>query len=125
MFDSIATLYLLKSTSYDSEGNEIQVFEKNTVFCYARGVYHSEYYEAAQNGLHPSVNLTIANREDYHGEMLVGFDGKLYNVIRVDWTASRDKIALVLQERDGTEAIPAETSDEVGKGAADYMILKV
>lgn len=115
MFDATANLYMMKSTSYDSDGNEIHQFEANSVFVYARGVYHSEYYEAAQNGLHPSINLTIANRDDYHGEQIVEFDGKFYNVIRVDWTAQRDKVDLVLEERDGTEEpiiVPGDNDGE-------------
>lgn len=103
MFDATAKLYLIDSASYDTDGNEIRHFTSREVFVKSRSVYHSEYYEAAQNGLHPTINLTIANREDYSGEQIIEFDGKFYNVIRVDWTASRDKVDLVLEERDGTE----------------------
>lgn len=99
MYDSTAILYKVSGTAYDAAGNETLTFTTKEVFVYARGVYHSEYYEAAQNGLHPSVNLTIANRVDYEGEQLVEFDGKMYNVIRVDWVAQRDSVALVLEER--------------------------
>lgn len=99
MYDSTAILYSVDGTSYDTNGNEKLTFKTNEVFVYARGVYHSEFYEAAQNGIHPSVNLTIANKADYNGEMLVEFDEKMYNVIRVDWVAQKDSVALVLEER--------------------------
>ena len=62
-------------------------------------MYNAEFYRAAQVGLHPSITLELANREDYEGETLVEFEGKMYDVIRTDWTAQRDKISLVLGEK--------------------------
>lgn len=99
MYDATAILYAVDGRTYDANGNEKLTFSTKEVFVRARGVYHAEFYEAAQNGLHPSINLTIANRADYNGEMLVEFDGKMYNVIRVDWVAEKDSVSLVLEER--------------------------
>ena len=35
----------------------------------------------------------------YHGEKLIEWNGVLYNVIRTDWTAQRDSINLICEER--------------------------
>jgi hypothetical protein len=70
-----------------------------------RSVYNSEFYNAAQAGLHPSITLFLTNKMDYEGETLVEYEGKLYDVIRTDWNAQRDGISLILQEtiKNGTE----------------------
>lgn len=103
MYDNVATLKRETGKSYDSYRNEQIEYENRVVFVYSRSVYNSEFYNAAQAGLHPSVTLELANRADYDGERLVEFEGKLYNVIRADWNAQRDKIALVLEERINNE----------------------
>lgn len=99
MYDSIATLKKETGRSYDDYANEIIAYEDRVVYVYPRGVYNSEFYNAAQAGLHPSITLQLTNREDYEGETLVEFEGKLYDVIRTDWNAQRDSISLILQER--------------------------
>ena len=106
MYDSIATLYKQGTRTYDTYGNEKITFTPATVYVQPRSVYSSEFYSAAQVGLHPTITLDITNREDYHGEKLVEFEGSFYDVIRADWTAQRDKISLILQER--TETINGE-----------------
>lgn len=64
-----------------------------------RGVYQSEFYNAAQAGLHPSITFEMTNRADYQGEKLIEFESEVYNIIRDDWTAQKDKIALVCEKR--------------------------
>lgn len=103
MYDNIATLKKETGRTYDQYLNEDITYEDRVVFVQPRSVYNSEFYNAAQAGLHPSITLEMTNRADYEGETLVEFEGKLYNVIRADWTAQRDKIALVLEERVGNE----------------------
>lgn len=99
MYDNIAYLYSPGTKTYDTYGNEEIVYTKRRVYVQPRGVYNSEFYNAQQVGLHPSINLTMANRADYENEKIVEFEGQLYDVIRVDWNAQRDRIDLVLQER--------------------------
>lgn len=103
MYDNVATLKKESGRSYDQYLNEVITYEDRVVFVQPRSVYNSEFYNAAQAGLHPSITLEMTNRADYEGETLVEFEGKLYNVIRADWTAQRDKIALILEERVGNE----------------------
>lgn len=103
MYDSVATLKAYGTPTYDEYGNEVIPEITTTVFVQPRGVYQSEFYNAAQLGLKPSVTLTLSNREDYNGQKVLEFEGKSYNVIRVDWTAQRDEISLICEERVGNE----------------------
>lgn len=99
MYDSIATLISYGTATYDTYGNEILPETTTDVFVQPRGVYQSEFYNAAQLGLKPSITLFIANKADYSGQKVLTFEGKEYAVIRVDWSAQRDGISLVCEER--------------------------
>lgn len=101
MYDSIATLKGKQTVTYDAAGNESITYEERKVFVQPRGVYQAEFYNAAQAGLHPNITFEMANRADYHGEKLIEWDGTLYSVIRTDWTAQKDKISLICEERIG------------------------
>ena len=99
MYDNIAILKKENGRTYDNYANEIITYTDRAVFVMPKAVYNSEFYNAAQAGLHPSITLFMANRADYEGETLVEFENKLYDVIRVDWKAQRDGLTLILQER--------------------------
>ena len=99
MYDGIAILKSYSSEGFDKYGNKTTKEVKRTVFVQPRGVYASEFYNAAQLGLQPSLTLYMTNRNDYQGEKILEFDGKEYSVIRVDWTAQRDGISLICEER--------------------------
>lgn len=99
MYDSIAILKAYGEPVYDGYGNEFLPEITTTVFVQPRGVYQSEFYNAAQLGLKPSLTLYLTNKEDYNGQKVLSYEGKEYNVIRVDWSAQRDGISLVCEER--------------------------
>lgn len=99
MYDSIAILKAYGEPVYDGYGNEFLPEITATVFVQPRGVYQSEFYNAAQLGLKPSLTLYLTNKEDYNGQKVLSYEGKEYNVIRVDWSAQRDGISLVCEER--------------------------
>lgn len=99
MYDGIAVLKAYGTPTFDTYGNEVENITETTVFVQPRGVYQSEFYNAAQLGLKPSVTLYLTNRDDYDGQKVLEFEGKEYNVIRVDWNAQRDGISLVCEER--------------------------
>ena len=99
MYDGIAILKSYSNEGFDKYGNKTTKEVKRTVFVQPRGVYASEFYNAAQLGLQPSLTLYMTNRNDYRGEKILEFDGKEYSVIRVDWTAQRDGISLICEER--------------------------
>ena len=99
MYDGVATLKAYGASTYDEYGNEVMSITETEVFVQPRGVYQSEFYNAAQLGLKPSLTLFLSNREDYEGQKVLDFEGTEYNVIRVDWNAQRDGISLICEER--------------------------
>ena len=99
MYDGIAILKSYEVTGRDNVGNPVRKETKSEVYVQPRGVYSSEYYNAAQLGLKPSLTLFLANREDYSGQKVVEYAGRDYSVIRVDWSAQRDGISLICEER--------------------------
>lgn len=109
MYDGTAKLIKVIETTFDKYGNPVKTKEERTVYVMPRGIYASEFYDAAQLGIKPSVTLTLANRADYEGEKMLEYEGVLYNVIRVDWNAQRDAVSLVCEERAGDSADSEES----------------
>lgn len=99
MYDSVATLKAYGAPTYDTYGNEVQNVTTTDVYVQPRGVYQAEFYNAAQAGLHPSITFVLTNKADYNGEKVIEWEGKEYTVIRADWTAQRDSISLICEER--------------------------
>lgn len=99
MYEDVATLVSYGASTFDEYGNESITTEKTDVYVKTRGVYQNEYYNAAQVGLKPSITFVISNREDYHEEQVVEYNGHVYTVIRVDWDADRDSVSLICEER--------------------------
>lgn len=95
--DAVATLIADGAKTYDEYGNEVIDKIQREVFVQARGVYRNEFYNAAQNGLRPTITLWISHRVDYQGEMNLIYDGKEYSVIRTDWID--DGVNLICEER--------------------------
>ena len=101
MYDDIAVLKEYTTTSRDKYGNAIKTLVTSQIYVQPRGVYSSEFYNAAQKGLKPSITLFISNKADYNGEKIIEFQNVDYDVIRVDWSAQRDGISLICEERAG------------------------
>ena len=99
MYDSVATLKAYGTPTYDTYGNEVQNVTTTDVYVQPRGVYQAEFYNAAQAGLHPSITFVLTNKADYNGEKVIEWEGQEYTVIRADWTAQRDSISLICEER--------------------------
>ena len=99
MYDGIATLKAYAAITRDEYGNPMTTIEETTVYVQPRGVYQSEFYNASQLGLKPSLTLYISNRADYNGQKYLEYEGKDYEVIRTDWNAQRDGISLICEER--------------------------
>lgn len=114
MYDGVAKLIKYSGLTFDKYGNPVKVKIERTVYVMPRGVYSSEFYDAAQLGLKPSITLTLSNRAEYKGEKILEYEGVLYNVIRVDWNAQRDAISLVCEERAGNAPINGESESSEG-----------
>ena len=73
------------------------------VMCIVRSVSRSEYYNALNAGIEPSLVFYLALSDDYQGERVVRYQGKKYRVVRT-----------YLTEDDGIE-ITVERSDVNGE----------
>jgi len=113
MYDGVAKLKAYGIPSFDEYGNEVPSITETEVYVQPRGVYASEFYNAAQLGMKPSITFEMTNRADYDGQKVIEYEGKDYDIIRADWTAQRDKISLVCEERVGMN-IPEEESESGG-----------
>lgn len=99
MYDDVAVLRDYEPTGFDDYGNRVTSASETTVFVQPRGVYASEFYNASQLGLKPSITFELANRADYDGQKIIVFHGIEYNIIRNDWNAQRDKCSLICEKR--------------------------
>lgn len=73
------------------------------VMCTVRSVSRSEYYNALNAGIEPSLVFYLALSDDYQGERVVRYQGMKYRVVRT-----------YLTEDDGIE-ITVERSDVNGE----------
>lgn len=104
MDDIITLLHPMGVSVVDDDGNETELIERRTVFCSIRSVTRSEYYQAAQQGLHPSVTFVISNPMDYDGEKHIEWiDPRMrtvrYEVIRTYQDPLTGEVELTAEER--------------------------
>lgn len=95
-----STAKLIKQTyTVDEAGNSVAVRTERVVFVKPRSVSRSEFYQAAQAGLQPSVVLVLSFSTDYEGEKVVEWEGREYSVTRTYHRPDRDSLELTLEER--------------------------
>lgn len=84
----------------DNVGN--QILEDNLIeipIIEVEDVYQSEFYNAAQQGLKPSLRLRISDL-NYNDEEELEYMGKRYVIIRVD-RIDNENIALICERKVG------------------------
>ena len=103
--DDVLTL-ISETYGTDEEGNQIPAKNRRLVFCQASSVGRSEFYQAAQAGLHPEYIFTLSNFRDYKGEKhaeymdWLGKKHVLY-ITRAYRIPDGDAIELTCEERTG------------------------
>ena len=102
--DDVIRLMTPGEPTYDDELNEKPNISYRTVFCQIRSVTRSEFYQAAQQNLHPSVIFVLSNAADYNGELQLEWTdpkGKnhVYDVIRTYQIQNSDELELTAEER--------------------------
>ena len=119
MYESTATL---RSTAYtlDSALNQVPVFEDREVFVKPRSVSRSDFYQAAQSGLKPSIVLLISTAEDYQGEKVVLYEGKEYTVLRVYQRPEKDEVEQVA--KDTAKKLKQTSPKESGEYAKNWAV---
>ena len=94
-------VYLIsKQFEFDAVGNQIiQDIKTEVPIIEFQDVYQSEFYNARQQGLKPSLRIVISNL-NYNDEEELEYKNQIYTIIRVD-TIDYENIALVCEKRVG------------------------
>ena len=95
--DAIAYLVQDDVRTFDEYGNELISQPLKEIFVQVDTVYNTEFYNAAQAGLRPTLRFFITHRIDYNGETDIVYEGERYHVIRTDW--SGHGVALICEEQ--------------------------
>lgn len=107
MIDDVITLIRESAPSYDASGNEIPTSTARQVFCQVRSVSRSEFYQAAQNGLHPEYIFVLSDYREYLGEKLLTYR---------DWTGTTRTYYVTRTYRpDGSNSIELTAEERVGR----------
>lgn len=98
---------LLSSTyTFDEYGNQVETTTERQVFCKVESVGRTEFYQAAQNDMHPTYMFVISHYMDYMGEK---------ECLYTDWTGEEkryvitrtyridDRIELTAEEKVGVD----------------------
>lgn len=101
-------IILVKTPTYtrDEEGNMDPNTDERQVLCKSESVTRSEFYQAAQAGLHPEYRFIISHFRDYEGEKFIkytdwaGTDHLLY-VTRTYRVPNSDRLEITAEERTG------------------------
>lgn len=100
----------LVTSSYtkDAFGNQIPSRTTRQVFCKVRSVGRSEFYQAAQTGLHPEYVFVLSNYRDYLGETEVLYTDwtnteKNFVVTRTYRIPDSDELEITVEERIGRD----------------------
>ena len=89
--DDIIKLLSLAYT-FDEYGNQIPTKVPRTVFCQVNSVSRTEFYQAAQNNLHPEYVFSISHYRDYAGEK---------ELLYTDWTGEEKTYVITRTYRIG------------------------
>lgn len=92
--------------TFDSSGNQIPVRTERQVFCKVLSIGRTEFYQAAQNDLHPDYVFVLSHFKDYNGEKEITYTDwtgvkKRFDVIRTYRNAATDELEITVEERIG------------------------
>lgn len=101
-------IILVKTPTYtrDEEGNMIPTTAERQVLCRNESVSRSEYYQAAQVGMHPEYIFVLSHYMDYEGEKFIKYtdwannDHDLY-VSRTYRRPGTTELEIIAEERSG------------------------
>ncbi|PZO95397.1 MAG: phage head-tail adapter protein [Streptococcus pyogenes] len=97
MWNNEITLIAKKITGKDKLKQDINEEVKTKLLCLKRSITRSEFYQANQAGIRPSLIVDIHSFE-YEDQELAEFDGKRYRIIKT-YPVDLEIIELTLTEK--------------------------
>ena len=98
---------LLTSTyTTDEYGNQIETATERLVFCKVDSVGRTEFYQAAQNDMHPTYIFSISHYIDYRGEkecLYTDWTGEEKRYVITRTYRTDDRIELTAEEKVGVD----------------------
>lgn len=82
--------------SNDSLGNQIETKNTDVILCKKKSVSQAEFYNAAINGIKPSLSLVV-HAYEYDDQRKIVFLGEEFNVIRT-YEESFEEIELICEK---------------------------
>lgn len=108
MTDDIIQLLKIEYRT-DDAGNQLEIVTPRQVFCGVKSVGRSEFYQAAQNELHPELVFVLANYQDYLGETAL---------LHTDWTGKTTRYSIIRTYRNG-DSIELTAEARIGNEVPD------
>lgn len=100
VMQAVTTKLISKQYVIDEIGNQkLQETYVEIPIIEVQDVYQSEFYNASQQGLKPTLRLLISDL-NYNEEPELIYMGSRYSIIRVD-TVSNEELALICEKRSG------------------------
>lgn len=98
--NDVVCFLISKQFDFDEIGNQIiKDIKTELPIIEFQDIYQSEYYNARQQGLKPSLRIVVSNL-NYNDEEELEYKGQNYTIIRVD-SVDYENIALVCEKRVG------------------------
>ena len=109
-------IVLIEQTGFytDAAGNRIPSIKEREVLCQTSSAGRSEFYQAAQAGMHPEYIFTLSNFKDYRGEKLIRYTDwmgvtRVLHITRAYKIPDSDAIELTCEDRAGKALLEAES----------------
>ena len=108
-----ASIYLITETAKAHGVHESVTPEKRLVLCTEKSVRQTEYYTARNTGYAPEIMFTLTVAEDYHGESILEYEGKEYDIVRT-YETDGGGLEIIAQRGDANEPDRAENGESAG-----------
>lgn len=80
--------------------SEWSQYRSREVFCDVKSITRTEWFEAGRNGIEHPEFIFVMNRNEYDGERLVLYKGKVYGVYRT-YEAKNENLELYVEAKGG------------------------
>ena len=98
--DDVLTLISQQYAIDDFGVQQIVGEESHEIFCRVKSINRAEFFQAMKAGFHAQIAFAVSPI-DYHGEPIVEFHGKRYEIYRC-FLSSADVMELYGKEKEGT-----------------------